>query len=365
MGRPQFLEEWIDGATIYRGSSAVGFVWSLYEGCLNFFAKLVPLVSERRSTSSANEILNEEVGRLLSWGDGFDNGELDRILERDPELKSTTLEYLSSLGTLLSNSKRLLLITLFKVLTIAELFVVSIFNTVGGRAELEIAAVELRSLVANARTIIDDAEDDISDLESETGAKPLNKRGVLGEIVSDIKFYNLRLMDLLPSIERTALAPKDIQGTKVDATPASIPFQVSRPAHAYVLQVRDKFPEAEKKLIERLGEANWQRRLRIREVPQEFAEVVGGETAKSIFMPVSMFHDSGLGTSVPTQSAYAPTTASHSSFRTTATENQVGTYRVPPTPKGVFDGVPFACEICGHVLRNIKNRVDWKYVNLL
>jgi len=100
MSRPQFLEEWIDGAIICRESSAVGFVWSLYEGCLNFFVKLVPLVSERRSTASANKILNEEVGRLLSWGDGFDNGELDRTLERDPELKSATLEYLSSLGTL-------------------------------------------------------------------------------------------------------------------------------------------------------------------------------------------------------------------------------------------------------------------------
>jgi hypothetical protein len=128
MGRPQFLEEWIDGATICRGSSTVGFVWSLYEGCLNFFAKLVPLVSERRSTASANKILNEEVGRLLSWGDGFDNGELDRTLERDLELKSTTLEYLSSLGTLLTNSKRLLPIILLTVLTIAELFVVPIYS---------------------------------------------------------------------------------------------------------------------------------------------------------------------------------------------------------------------------------------------
>lgn len=116
MGRPQFLEEWIDGATICRESSAVGFVWSLYEGCLHFFAKLVPLVSKRPSTASAKAVLNEEVGRLLSWGDGFENGELDRALERDPELKSTALEYLSSLGALLANSKYLLLIVLLKAL---------------------------------------------------------------------------------------------------------------------------------------------------------------------------------------------------------------------------------------------------------
>lgn len=105
MDRLQLLEEWIDGTTLWRESSAVGPVWSLYEGCLNFFAKLLPLVPTRRSTVSANAILNEEAGRLLAWGGGFENGELDRTLETDLELKSTTLEYLSSLGTLLANSK--------------------------------------------------------------------------------------------------------------------------------------------------------------------------------------------------------------------------------------------------------------------
>lgn len=116
MGRPHFLEEWIDGATICRQSSAVGFVWSLYESCLHLFTTLVPLVSREPSTASAKAVLSEEVGRLLSWGDGFENGELDTALEKDPELKSTALEYLSSLGALLANSKCLLLIVLLKVL---------------------------------------------------------------------------------------------------------------------------------------------------------------------------------------------------------------------------------------------------------
>jgi hypothetical protein len=150
----------------------------------------------------------------------------------------------------------------------------------------------------------------------------LNKKVILDEIASDIKFYNLRLMDLLPSIERTALEPKDAPGLKSDSNSiASIPFQVSKPAHAYVLQVRDKFPEADKKLVERLGEANWQRRIRIQEDPAELVETAVSETTKSIFMPVSMFHDSGLGTSISAQSTYALTAVSLSSFRTSATES--------------------------------------------
>lgn len=244
---------------------------------------------------------------------------------------------------------------------IAELFKVSTFNDVRGRPELEAKAVELQSLVHNAKTIIDESEDDESDLESEIGARS-SKKAILDEIASDIKFYNLRLMDLLPSIERTALQPKDAVDSKNDSNMvASVPFQVSKPAYSYVLQVRDKFPQADNKLVERLGQANWERRKMLQEAQAESLDTTVSKPAKSVFVPVSMFHDSGLGSSIPAASAYAQTIVSHSSFRTSATENQVGSYRVPPTPREVFDSKPFTCEICGHVLKKIKNRVDWKY----
>jgi len=244
---------------------------------------------------------------------------------------------------------------------IAEILV-STFTDFKGRSELEAKADELRSLVHNAKTILDESEDDESDLESEAVARSSNKKSMLDEVASDIKFYNLRLMDLLPSIERTALQPKDAAESKNDSNSiALVPFQVSKPAHAYVLQVKDKFPIAENKLIERLGQANWERRKRLREDQAEVPETAVSEPAKSVFVPVSMFHDSGIGSLTPAVSAYAPTAVSHSSFRTSATESQLGSYRVPPTPKEVSDGKPFTCEICGHVLKKIKNRADWKY----
>lgn len=237
-------------------------------------------------------------------------------------------------------------------------------NEIEGGAELESKAFQLRSMVNNAKTIIEDSEDDGSDTESYIGIIK-DSREMLDEIASDIRFYNLRLMDLLPSIERTALQPKDLQDSeKAPRSTPSAQFQVSEPAYAYVLQVRDKFPEAERKLVERLGEANWQRRIRIRRDPHDLVHSVVVDISKSVFIPVSLFHDSGLGTSIPTQSAYAPTVVSHSSFRTSATESQAGSYKVPPTPKEVATGDPFTCEICGHMLKNIKNRVDWKYGNL-
>lgn len=85
---------------------------------------------------------------------------------------------------------------------------------------------------------------------------------------------------------------------------------------------------------------------------------------KSSFIPVSLFQDSGLGSSLPAQTSYAATAASHSSFVSSNAEGESGHLRVPPTPKGVFEGIPFVCEICSHELSEIKNRVDWKYETL-
>jgi hypothetical protein len=238
-----------------------------------------------------------------------------------------------------------------------------LFNETDSGADLEVKAFELRSLVNKARAIIEDDDDDDSDFESDVGIVPTDSKARLDEVESDIRFYNLRLMDLLPSIERTALQLTEAQDSKESPiSTGSTQFQVSAPAHAYVLQISEKFPKADRKLVERLGEANWQRRARIRETPHDAVRsTVTADSSGSIFIPVSLFHDSGLGSSIPGQSAYAPTSVSHSSFRTTATESQAGSYKVPPTPKEVAAGDPFICEICGHFLKNIKNRVDWKY----
>jgi hypothetical protein len=214
-------------------------------------------------------------------------------------------------------------------------------------------------MIDNAKTITHESEDDDSDLDSEAEGESANERNVMDAIAADLRFYNHRLMDLMPSIERTAVQPAQLQGPNDHS--ALSPFQMSEPAHAYVIKVADKFPDAESKLVERLGEANWQRHVRIRQSSGGTAEIVPAEVPKSVFVPVSMFHDSGLGSSMPAQSAYAATAASHSSFKTTMTESQSGSYRVPPTPKEVYAGESFTCEICGHFLSKIRNRIDWKY----
>ena len=144
--------------------------------------------------------------------------------------------------------------------------------------------------------------------------------------------------------------------------PPTVPFCVSGPAWIYVLHVRGKYRQAQSRLVERPGEANWQRHRDVRERRDQIvnsteehsptAQVEDDEHQEphSLFRPYSAFHDSGIGTSVPAQTSYAQ---SHTSFLSSNTEGEHGSPRVPPSA-----GKPFQCYLCGHVLSSIKNRVD-------
>lgn len=146
-------------------------------------------------------------------------------------------------------------------------------------------------------------------------------------------------------------------------------FRVSNCAYSYMLNVRDRFKEADIALVERLGEANWQRHVAIRlrmNMESTSHEISSNkpllETQKSTFVPTRLFPDSELESSLGTISGYASSTVSRSSFLTVATKSSKDRLRVPPTPHEVEKGIPFTCHICKHVLNNIKNRIDWKYV---
>jgi hypothetical protein len=136
-------------------------------------------------------------------------------------------------------------------------------------------------------------------------------------------------------------------------------FEVSGPAKAYVSNILDKFPSADIRLIQRLGEANWQRHVIIRnkQDQEEPGQSILQRTAKSIFHPALTFHDSGIGSSLPVVSAYAP---SLSSFVSKLDDADNKYFRVPPTPKEVLEGKPFECFICDRTISTLKNRADWK-----
>jgi hypothetical protein len=137
------------------------------------------------------------------------------------------------------------------------------------------------------------------------------------------------------------------------------PFSITSAAHPYIGNVRDKFPLAPQDLINRLGEANWQRHEDLRAgdkiLPIPF------EAPKSVFQPLSHFKDSALGSSLPhTTSNKEMTVASHSSFLSTNDEGEKKRLRIPRMPVADWEE-SFTCPFCKKRIE-IRDRVAWKCV---
>ena len=184
-------------------------------------------------------------------------------------------------------------------------------------------------------------------------------------LIHRICFVIKRLMDLLPSLELAAKLMREPPAPRKSIQKRA--FQVSHPAHPFISQVVDKFPRMDSSLAERLGQANWERHQRIRQT-SECSHNDEHETepvAHSLFHPRSLFQDSGIGSSMPSSSAYAISNASHSSFLSNAQNRDQKALRVPETPAEVALGKPFRCSICAHLLRNIKDRVQYKLAQSL
>jgi hypothetical protein len=104
---------------------------------------------------------------------------------------------------------------------------------------------------------------DHNDGDNDVGSPKSNQEACteeLSHIAKDLEKHIFSLMELVPSMENTLA---QIKG-KISA-PARADFTVSEPAWPYVSLVRDKFGKADPKLIQRLGQANWERHTNITE----------------------------------------------------------------------------------------------------
>ena len=191
------------------------------------------------------------------------------------------------------------------------------------------------------------------------------------DLADDVQFHTDCLLQLSPTIK------KCLSQSNRKSAP-NTPFAVSTPASYYVRTVCDKFPNADMGLVERLGEANWQRHIRLRAIGNIYndshdnpgsgycdkdnkvalAQTVFGKA--NVPEPQSIFHDSGVGTMESAGTTYAPSLKSHSSFVSSNAEVDRGSLRVPSTPPQVILGEPFVCEFCNETQYKILNRVDWK-----
>jgi hypothetical protein len=248
-------------------------------------------------------------------------------------------------------------------------------------ALIEAPVLALRGLLEKAGEIIEEhgsnttssaseESGDSSDDSDESNGNRLSSekhpsRNWVVQLCKDMHCHTTSLMDLVFSIEQT-LKYADLSSKRIHVPPADS-FRVSDPAQVYVSNILDKFPQADLSLVGRLGQKNWERHQIIRLKQQQIEEASSTEekdVAPSLFMPFSLFHDSGLGLSTHASSSYAASAVSHTSFVSSLAEGEKRAWRVPPLPIAAATGKPFICNICGQTQHKIKNRVDWKYVYL-
>ena len=172
------------------------------------------------------------------------------------------------------------------------------------------------------------------------------------DIIPDLECYTTCLMDLVPTIADAL--EKSSAADRLDVRKEVAQFRVSEPAWLSATLLRDKFPLANRAVIELLGEASWERYKRIRRCASGEEQGLDHADEEMSRPASSAFHDSGLGSSLPKSSEYA------ASFTSTASQRGGTSARVPPTPTEVTDGKPFSCHLCGKMVSGLKNRVDWK-----
>ena len=223
-----------------------------------------------------------------------------------------------------------------------------------------LATSDLSSLIEQAEVIISgpigeqcsDADDCDNEDDSDSESTSIQEEA---EFCEDVEFNTRCLMQLVPALEQNIVSSRK---PRIPLTqPNSQTFSVSEPASTYISLAGQRFQEADLKLIQRLGEANWQRHVRLR------TKLYGHEDERnepSAPVTGSIFHDSGLGTTILGSSQYAPSLASHASFASSVGNHESTFLRVPPMPPEVNAAQEFVCALCGITQSRIRNRIHWK-----
>lgn len=316
--------------------------------------------------------LEREYGCLLLWcnGYGLSSGDLDAILADSKRLRNTTLRLLMSISHSLTDSKRefqsaRLPRSRALMLYLAGLAVILLPNLDGAsRDRVRVAVAFTRDCVEAAAFTIDNGDDPDSENEddnSEAGSS-LSYVGfdVVEEVISDLRTDTQCLVALGPRYAEP-IRDRELGFNEAALAPQHIAWD---PALSLVSRIRQRYPHADDEFAHILGELNWARVQRLMAAREENAQKPTQEATRvgSVSRPpgtvmASEFHDSGLGTSIPTVSQYAETVFS---YHGTAG----GSIKIPSVPERGLQGLPFDCPLCGcscQLPAGNHGRRLWKY----
>ena len=213
-------------------------------------------------------------------------------------------------------------------------------------------------------------QDDSHDSDSDTSSETSSTAGAteLDEIAEDLRTDTQCLMDLGSRFNEQAVGPTIATEAAVDPTKLS----TWDPSRNFIDRIRWRFPRCDEALIVRLGKANWARVLRYQEVKNQSIRpletkisALKKSAAAVTTIPASSkvasttFHESGLGTSIPS----GPSIAEPSQYAETVVSYKGGngeSVRVPSLPEGAKRGIPFNCVACCKTIV-ITNKSAWKY----
>lgn len=205
---------------------------------------------------------------------------------------------------------------------------------------------------------LEQSSGDISS-ESETGSLSDGdpESDSLDEIIADISTNTQILVDLQDAFEHPAPDCLEKGKSKIRQLP-----DPSRDQY-YSGLISSKFPGAELSLIQDLGVQNWHRyQRRIEEIQKNSLLKSNTSELPQTAVPGTVvgtdFHDSGLGSSVPTQRAASPT-KSYAETVTSFVGRDNSITRIPPLSEAAKAGEPFECIGCGKTIF-IANKTRWK-----
>lgn len=189
-----------------------------------------------------------------------------------------------------------------------------------------------------------------SDDSSDSEFGDLNTDSI-NDVLEDLRVDTTCLLDLEPLLCNPILQTDPEPTAVLDATRITW-----CPHQPYSDKVSVRFPMATDVLVNRLGKANYGRYLRCQEQKaiNELGDIQPDQIASGgLDSASSRFHDSGIGSSLPTtSSAYAETVMSYGM-------GEGRKVRVPPLPNQAKEGLPFSCVACGKLVKIATNSA-WK-----
>ena len=380
------IRNWADAHSAHGGldASTLGVAGTLLNLILNQAILLNRSISQQPCTTRGEDdprAIHREIERLVLWKSRFSapDRDLDAILSKSSELRHCVMLSLHGLGSILA-----------KRITHSE----------ASSSALRSRLAALQGLLAQAAAILDIRSNDEDPSESDNESLSPAEGGGFSD---DMSWYIDCLNDLSSTLENPVA---DVDLADLTHQQQLEHFNVSSPeALAFCHQIRDRFPKASRRLVERLGEANAERMRQLKaardkqeaaERPAEPASILLKQPAEpadfgttpsealfseSIPKPTETTLSSTQRDSVFDTASAAPPDVSYSnqaersdetgedsasssatplSLSTTSSTASMGRPRVPTLPDAVVKGLSFSCPFCQELQFRISTRREWK-----